>query len=108
MEIYDGFSDWKDVQSQFEDQTPEPDEVLCAVYDGGGYEGDALVIYRNGEKYFIVQGSHCSCYGLEGQFDPTEYPDKDTFAKCLAPMKFYYGEQEKAKERILAQLKDSK
>ena len=74
MNVYDGdFDSWADVCRYFEEEVAEPDEVLLAVYDIDGYEGSADVIYRNGEQYYWVHGSHCSCYGLEGQFDPEEY-----------------------------------
>lgn len=71
--MYDGFNDWKDVQGNFSMDEPEPDQVLLAVYDTPSYEGYALVIYRKDSKYFVSQGGHCSCYGLEGQWEPEEY-----------------------------------
>jgi len=46
--------------------------VHLAWYGDGDYCGDALVIYENGGKLYHVEGGHCSCYGLEGQWDPTE------------------------------------
>ncbi len=85
MSIYDGFNDWADVQKQFEMKDAEPDEVLLARYDGGGYEGDALVLFRRGEKYFLNSGGHCSCYGLEGQWSPEEYGSKEEFASGHKP-----------------------
>lgn len=51
----------------------EPEEVIYAGYDIDGYEGSALVIYRQGGKVFEVTGGHCSCYGLEGQWEPEEF-----------------------------------
>jgi hypothetical protein len=96
MEIYNGdVSDWADVAQNFAPercyslsgeirekalqlQIPEPEQVLFAGYNQPSYEGYAMVIYRNGEKFYQVEGSHCSCMGLEGQFDPTEY-DRATF-----------------------------
>jgi len=90
MEIYnDGFRDWSDVAEQFAPEMwsmkpeerdiaraaliPEPEEVIFAGYITPSYEGYALVVYRNGEEYFTVEGSHCSCYGLEGQWKPEPY-----------------------------------
>jgi hypothetical protein len=41
------------------------EEVLLAYYDRDEYEGSAFVLFlRNGTLY-EVNGSHCSCYGLE-------------------------------------------
>lgn len=82
MNIYfDGFSNWGDVSSNFtggwdekaSKAIPEPEEVLLAAYAQEAYEGDAFVIYRDGDKYFVVEGGHCSCYGLENQWKPEEY-----------------------------------
>ena len=74
-DVYDGgFDNWADIQSQFDEpDLPEPDEVLFAMYDVDGYEGSARVVYRQGNRFFYVHGAHCSCYGLEGQWDPEEY-----------------------------------
>lgn len=72
--IYDGeFSDWADVQREFEMEEPKPEEVLYADYNRDGYDGSAHIVYRNGDKFYYVYGGHCSCYGLEGQWDPEEY-----------------------------------
>lgn len=97
MEIYQGnFSCWKDVILEFHgasykdgqaqnnilELNPEPDQVFLAAYGGGGYDGDALVAFRIGDKYYTVEGSHCSCYGLEDQWSPEEY-DYETFMAVL-------------------------
>jgi len=93
---YVGFKDWSNVAKDFAEgyayspeeiakalmAIPEPEQVLFAAYGGGGYDGDAVVAYRNGDKYYLVQGSHCSCYGLEGQFTPEEY-SKELFIGML-------------------------
>lgn len=69
----DDFENWGDVQSNFDMKEPEPEQVLLAQYSYEDYSGSAEVLYRNGDKYFYVSGSHCSCYGLEGQWEPEEY-----------------------------------
>lgn len=74
MSVYIGeFESWGDVVDEFglDPLTPEPDDVFAA-YEEEGYEGIALVIIRKpGGLFDVVEGSHCSCYGLDGQFDPT-------------------------------------
>lgn len=81
--MYDGeWDNWKDVQNSFNMTEKEPSEVYLAWYDIDGYEGAALVAFRQGRKYGIATGSHCSCYGLEGQWAP-EFYDKRTFKKLL-------------------------
>jgi hypothetical protein len=47
-------------------------EILYARYDTPSYEGYAHVIFRKEGKIYEVNGSHCSCYGLEGQWEPEE------------------------------------
>jgi len=76
-------------------------EILFASYTYECYEGDAFVLFRKDGKLFEVNGGHCSCYGLEGQWDPEEttkealmhritegrlgktYRDENTFANEL-------------------------
>lgn len=83
MVVYiDEFKCNQDVADQFcradKEQTEQvlnllnSSEVLLAWYGGGGWEGLAMVVYRSEGKLYEVNGSHCSCYGLEGQWDPEE------------------------------------
>lgn len=53
----------KDIQDQ---------ELLLAWYGYGSYCGNAGVLFQRDGKLYEVSGSHCSCYGLEGQWDPGE------------------------------------
>lgn len=46
--------------------------ILFASYGCANYEGDAFVLFEKEGKLFEVNGGHCSCYGLEGQFSPEE------------------------------------
>lgn len=47
-------------------------EILLASYGTPSYEGYAFVLFQRDGKLYEVNGSHCSCYGLEGQWDPEE------------------------------------
>lgn len=48
-------------------------EIIIASYGAYSFEGYAFVLFRgNDGKYYEVNGSHCSCYGLEGQWEPEE------------------------------------
>jgi len=62
---------WPVVKSEFAIDRDEPN-VLFASYVRGNYDGDALVLFEEGGKLFRVDGSHCSCCGLEGQWEPEE------------------------------------
>jgi hypothetical protein len=46
-------------------------KILYADYTYEDYSGDAYVLGYDTEekKFFEVHGSHCSCYGLEDQWD---------------------------------------
>lgn len=70
--------------------------VLVAIYD---YEGSAFVLLQEpltGEL-FEVNGSHCSCNGLEGCWDP----EPVNFRALQMRNSFAYCDDEKTKEAIL-------
>jgi hypothetical protein len=46
--------------------------VLFASYSYEDYSGDAFVLFEKDGKLYEVNGGHCSCYGLEGQWEPEE------------------------------------
>lgn len=62
------------IHCQFEIQEDQllDEEVIIAVYSQEYYDGFAMVAFKREGKVFIAAGSHCSCYGLEGQFEPEE------------------------------------
>jgi hypothetical protein len=77
MDVYYGsFENWKDVLNEFsvEDESMNDVIPLFASYNHEGYEGDATVVYMKDQKLWLVQGSHCSCYGLENQWQPEDMP----------------------------------
>ena len=51
----------------------EGSKILLAHYDCHEYDGSAFVLPMGAEgKLYEVNGGHCSCSGLEGQWDPEE------------------------------------
>jgi hypothetical protein len=75
MNVYYGnFSKQSDVEQEFglPDGYLNNCEVLLAWYEYENYEGASFVLFKRGGKLYEVYGSHCSCYGLEGQFDEEE------------------------------------
>lgn len=63
------FSDKNDVISNFEEENLNVN-ILFASYGGGCWEGSAWVLFEQNGELYEVNGSHCSCYGLEGQWSP--------------------------------------
>lgn len=46
--------------------------ILFASYGCANYSGDAWVLFEQDGSLYEVNGGHCSCYGLEGQWNPEE------------------------------------
>ena len=62
---------WKRVQEEFDTDAPEPFKVLFADYSYANYDGCAFVLWQEADGRFgYVLGCHCSCFGLEGQWQP--------------------------------------
>ncbi len=57
-----------------EESTVNQYKLVVACLNNYGYEEDSyfLLIHRSTGKLYEVCGSHCSCYGFEGQFEPEE------------------------------------
>jgi len=78
------FGVWKsveDVNHSFSYHDPplqelvHKDELLFAGY-WCEYDGHAFVLFRRRGRLYEVNGSHCSCMGLEGQWEPEETTKK--------------------------------
>lgn len=108
MNIYNGnFANWSDVQNEFLMDMAEPDRVYYASYDTPAYEGYANVIYRNGNTLYWVYGSHCSCYGLEDQWEPEAYEAPDLLAALRKGSAWQFDSYGKSvKEELIAQLEE--
>jgi len=73
QKYFDGFGNLEDVIRDFEIDTDLNDRnILFASYATEAYEGSAFVLFKRDKKLYEVNGSHCSCYGLEGQWEPEE------------------------------------
>lgn len=46
--------------------------ILFAYYLYEDYSGEAFVLFEQDGILYEVNGSHCSCYGLEEQWNPEE------------------------------------
>jgi len=77
MEIFhEMFQNRQDIASNFsiDEKEFEHLNVLFAYYSYENYSGEAFVLFQNPAtgELFEVNGSHCSCYGLENQFNLEE------------------------------------
>lgn len=73
---FEGFDGVPDIISQFaipadHPLIPKDEEILYADYSSEGYVGDARVLFQRDGVLYEATGGHCSCYGLEDQWDPT-------------------------------------
>lgn len=69
----ENFSNLDDVLREF--NVPKEDNninVMLAVYTYEDYDGSAFVLFERNGVLYEVNGSHCSCYGLEEQWAPEE------------------------------------
>lgn len=106
MQVYWGeFDDKADVASQFNTTLADDIDIVFAWYTYEDYSGDAFVLFTQGGKLYEVNGGHCSCYGLEDQWEP-----EVTSVAALRSRQFstLYGDPDKevqpAFEAVLAQL----
>jgi len=56
--------------------------ILFAYYDCPPYEGYAFVLFEKNGQLYEVNASHCSCYGLENQWDPEKTSVKAMLFRC--------------------------
>ena len=52
----------------------EGKHFLVADYSYENYSGEAYCLFIEDGKIYEVSAGHCSCYGLEGQFEPEHVP----------------------------------
>lgn len=54
--------------------------AYCSV-GSWGCDSSAFIIFKKDNKFYEVNGSHCSCYGFEGQWQPEEINDLNEVIK---------------------------
>ncbi len=69
-DVFANFSDAYDGLDSHMKEEMENSNILFAWYGHGDYDGSAFVLFERGGELYEVNGSHCSCYGLEDQWDP--------------------------------------
>lgn len=88
----DEFSNWAEVVENFGGDCPkEEPRFVFAEYEQPSYEGYATVVTSDdGAKFNIVEGSHCSCMGLEDQWEPTEHTEPEIKKMTEASYGFFH------------------
>ena len=69
--------DFRGERWNWDNKAPVPDfptdeEILFASYAEFSYEGDSMVLFWRDGRIYQNEASHCSCYGLEGSWNPDE------------------------------------
>lgn len=64
------FKNKSDIESHYSVKLERGTKVLLAWYGYGDYCGSSFVLFEKGGQLYEVNGSHCSCNGLEGQWEP--------------------------------------
>ena len=75
MRTYFGaFTGSDDIVAEFGITSRDLDDtqILIADYQCEDFEGVAFVLFRRDGKLYEVHGSHCSCHGLQDQWEPQE------------------------------------
>jgi hypothetical protein len=60
------------VQKEYEasDEDFKGVRILVASYGYESYEGESFVMFLKDRRLNVVFAGHCSCYGLEGRWEP--------------------------------------
>lgn len=89
MKHFGNLEDREAVAHAFDIDISELDgcKLIFAAYETGDYSGSALILFERDGKLYEVNGSHCSCYGLEDQWSPEETCMEALRMRDLA----YYG-----------------
>jgi hypothetical protein len=71
---YSNAESWKKLKAEMDVAIKEWENIniLFASYGYESYSGDAFVLVEIDGKLNEVNGGHCSCYRLEGQWEPEE------------------------------------
>jgi hypothetical protein len=80
-----GWGSKEEIGKDFKITIPSSYKILYANYYYGNWEGSAYVLgyCTKRKEYFEVHGSHCSCYGLEGQWGEEWWSDKDVLLQAI-------------------------
>jgi len=81
-------------------QELEGAKILYGYYSYEDYSGEAFVLFEKDKKLYEVNGSHCSCYGLEGQWQPEETLVEAVEKRLGNAYGFYQGNKTEIQEAL--------
>jgi hypothetical protein len=85
---------------QIEESVLDGLNILLATYTYEDCNGDAFVLFEKDGVLFEVNGCHCSCYDLEGQWEPEETTSEALLAR---PWYSYDDSFKSILERVLSE-----
>lgn len=94
---------WKnevDVARDFADDSVLDFNIIIAGYFDGSYEGSSYVLAEKGGRLYENESSHCSCYGLEGTWKPSEV-SVEYLKNRLAQGGFFDLDSDEIREMVL-------
>lgn len=75
-------------------------KIVYGYYSYEDYSGEAFVLYEKDGKLYEVNGSHCSCYGLEDQWQPEETLVEAIEKRLVEPYGFYYCNKDEIQKAL--------
>lgn len=81
----DVYRDFQEYYDKDDVTLPSNLRLLYAEYEYGDWQGEAYVLGYNLDsgKFFEIHANHCSCYGLEGQWDEEYFEDFDQLRETI-------------------------
>lgn len=99
------FDNKTDIENEFQIEPLDSNvNILLAYYSYEDYSGDAFVLYEQEGKLYEVNGGHCSCYGLEGQWEP-EFVNIEELKHRVTVGTFGKGYYESDRDKFNTQLR---
>lgn len=74
------------------DDFPKDDEIIFAAYGTPSYEGYALIVFERNSKLYEINGSHCSCYGLNETMGGNEETSREALKIRNLDSYYEYGD----------------
>ena len=95
------------MKSDFEIDDKELQDVtiIAAAYFYENYDGQAVVVFEKDNQLYYVEAGHCSCFGLEGQWEP-ELINKEFIEYKIDEGSFFYGYDDSHEIKLKNHLKE--